>query len=226
MTGDIYLGGGGSELDERNLWARAFTPGSTIAIWPFALSGRDARQASIAWFSSALVRHGDFTIEGWCTSGDGDRSLSGVDIVAIPGGNTFNLLQELRYADLISPLAAHVGRGGSLYGGSAGAVLAGADISIASWLDSNDAGIEETTGMDMLQGTDVLPHFTVDQLPRVQNHTRSTGRSVMCIPERGGVVVSANGVAWNAGPEPVDVVTPNEHGRRRRGEYWKLPGTH
>ncbi len=134
MTG-VYLGGGGSEHDEAALWDEVFIPGQRVSIWSFAMPLGPARTGSMQWLSGALRARGDFTIDAWGLEGtDTDHSaerLQRSHVVAIPGGNTFDLLQHLQQHDLLSALAAFLDDGGQVYGGSAGAILLGADIAIA-----------------------------------------------------------------------------------------------
>lgn len=221
MQGHFHLGGGGSEQDEARLWAEAFPPGSRIAVWPFAQPDRAGRRLSGDWFSSALAALGAYRIDVWLTPDDHDPSLTEVDVVAIPGGNTFDLLHTLREAGLLPALHDHLGRGGSVYGGSAGAVLAGADIGIALVADPNDVGLEDTTGLDLLHGLDVLPHYTDDQLEFARDHHRRTGRPVLGLPERSGVVVTG-GTARIVGPDPVRVITRDGSVERAAGDRWSL----
>lgn len=218
MRGNFYLGGGGSETDEENVWAEAFTSGQTVAFWPFATTGAEARRAASSWFSSALVSRGRFTIQEWISPADHDPALPGVDVVAIPGGNTFDLLHELHAADLLEPLLEHLRRGGCIYGGSAGAILAGTNIDIALAMDPNNVGLRDTAGLDLLRGCDVMPHFTAGQLSQAQDHSQVAGRRVLCIPEKGGVVASPNGTVRNVGPADVYLTTPDNYERLSIGE--------
>jgi dipeptidase E len=221
MQGHFHLGGGGSEQDEARLWAEAFPAGARIAVWPFAQSSVADRRRSGDWLTSALAALGPHQIDVWLAADDHDASLAGVDVVAIPGGNTFDLLHTLNEAGLLSVLHDHLARSGSVYGGSAGAVLAGADIGIALVADPNDVGLEDTTGLDLLHGLDVLPHYTDDQLGFAQDHHRRTGRPVLGLPERGGVVVAGT-TARTVGPESVQVITRDDSVERVAGERWPL----
>ncbi|MGJ9425365.1 hypothetical protein ACHABX_05915 [Nesterenkonia halotolerans] len=55
-------------------------------------------------------------------------------------------MHELRAAHLLEPLVKHLRRGGCIYGGSAGAILAGANIDIALAMDPNNAGCATRLG--------------------------------------------------------------------------------
>lgn len=209
MQGQIYLGGGGSEADEANLWAEAFPPGSTVAIWPFAQAGIERRRDSSNWLTSSLEKLGEYTIDTWFAPDTGKYSLQGVDIVAIPGGNTFLLLHELRTSGLPRILGDHLDDGGSVYGGSAGAILLGNDIHIASAADANDVALTNFDGLDLLGGLDVLPHYTPEQEPAARNHANRSARSVLCLPETCGIVAGGDGTLRNVGPSPAYVI--HEH---------------
>ncbi|MGM1017453.1 MAG: Type 1 glutamine amidotransferase-like domain-containing protein [Actinomycetota bacterium] len=205
MGGNVYLGGGGSAEQEAMLWAEAFRTGDSVVIWPFAHGTAGGREASIAWMRQALEPYKLGAVEAWTDSDVKGRSLSDVDVVSVPGGNTFRLLNELRSAGLLQLLHDHLRDGGRLYGGSAGAILAGADIGIARDADPNDVGLMDTSGLDLLDGIDVLPHYTADQRETARSHAVRTTRPVLCLPEASGAVIR-EGRIRNAGPELIEIV--------------------
>jgi len=235
VTGRVFLGGGGTEADEAALWDEAFPAGSRVVIWPFAHRAAVDRRAAGAWATTALLAIDVADVDVWVTTEPGvdrprldqlvvrrRRGLDGVDVVAVPGGNTFDLLQALREAGLLDLLHAHLLRGGSLYGGSAGAVLAGADVDLARAADPDDVGTTDTRGLDLVHGHDVLPHWTDDQEAAARRHSRASGRPVLAIPESGGVVVAPDGTARSVGPDVVQVITAERTVRRAVGEEWSL----
>ncbi|MCO8277444.1 Type 1 glutamine amidotransferase-like domain-containing protein [Actinoplanes sp. TRM 88003] len=197
----IYLGGGGSEHDESRLWDEVFVPGARLTVWPDAMP-RPQWPATLAWFRQALAPRGDF-----------EFVETGADVLVIPGGNTFDLLSAVR--DRLGGVSALLERGGHVYGGSAGAILLGADISIAGLLDPNDIGLTDTTGADLLSGHLVLPHYTPGQVIGAQD------ASVLAIPETAGVVVDGTR-ARNVGPSPVHVITPDAVTPYAAGETFTL----
>jgi len=201
----VYLGGGGSAEQEAELWKEAFNPGDSVVIWPFAHAAIQDRESSIAWMRGALASYALRSIDAWIEARIEDAGLSGVDVVCIPGGNTFALLHELRSTGLLQLLQEHLRAGGRYYGGSAGAILAGTDISIALDADPNDVGLSSTGGLDLIGGMDVLPHYAPSAREVAREHTALTGRPVLCLPEASGVVVS-EGRLRNVGPEPIEIV--------------------
>lgn len=206
MRGDIYLGGGGSEADEARLWSEAFPTGAKVAIWPFAQTSPEGRQGAGDWMSGALGAMGRYTVELWKTPEASTRLLDGVDIVAIPGGNTFLLLHELHSSGLMKPLRDHIDAGGAVYGGSAGAILAGRDIRTASTADNNEVDLDDFRGLNYLDGLDVLPHYMHDSEAAARAHAISTGRPVLCLPETSGVISAPSRALRNISPSDAYVV--------------------
>ena len=226
----VHLGGGGDERDEALLWDEVFVPGRSIAVWPFAMAPGADRDGSVRWFRAALAARGGFTVRAWGVGedggehGGGDGGLAGVDVVALPGGNTFDLLHEVRRLGLWDLLREFLDDGGAVYGGSAGAVLLGADVSIAAGLDPNRAGVTDTRGFDRVAGAVVRPHYEPALAAELRHWARSHGRVVVGLPERSGLVV--DGVRARAvGPEPLRVFTPDGADRElSAGTPW-VPGS-
>lgn len=207
MRGNIYLGGGGSAADEAELWHEAFRTGAKVAVWPFA-QPYEGRRGSGDWMTGALRSMGQYSIDVAMTTDDAADQLGNADVIAVPGGNTFLLLHELRTSGLLLLLREHLETGGALYGGSAGAVLVGRDVAIASVADSNHVGLEDTRGLNLLHDLDVLPHYTHDQEIAARRIAAESGRSVLCIPEVGGVVSSARDPLRNVGSSSAYIVHP------------------
>lgn len=227
---ELYLGGGGSEQDEAALWDEAFISGQRVSIWPFAMPAGAARAGSVQWFTSALRDRGDFTIDAWGldddTNGSTDENLQRLrssDVLAIPGGNTFDLLKDLQQHQLLQVLHGYLSAGGCVYGGSAGAILLGADIAIAATADPNNAGLTDTSGLDVLAGALVLPHYQRTQDAELQQWSHQFERAIIALPERSGVVV-AKSHARSVGPEPVRIFTVDgESHTHGPGSSWTLP---
>lgn len=74
--------------------------------------------------------------------------------------------------------------GGVLYGGSAGAMVLGKDISTCAWMDSNDVGLADTGGLALLGNYSVWCHYSGehdDAIIRME-------QLILAVPERSGVV--------------------------------------
>jgi len=205
MTTRVYLGGGGSADDEAELWRMFLRPSRRVVCWPQALPPVQYDVAEL-WLRRALAPYDVPKVETWTDLGEHDvDELGDDDVVFVIGGNTFDLLHHVQTRGAAALAREHVRRGGIYYGGSAGAVLAGADIAVAGFADPNDAGVTDTAGLRLLGNAIVRPHYTADDRDEAWGWA-AQGFTVLGVPETSGVAV-VDGVARNAGPAEVEVVT-------------------
>lgn len=190
MTGTVYLGGGGSAFDEEALWRLMLPERRRIVYWPFALPPERLPAARASLVSSLDDLHLDAEVEVWATLRDRrPEQLTRGDLLFVGGGNTFRLLQEVRRHGFVEAVAGFVRDGGDYYGGSAGAVLAGADIRIADGLDENEPGLSDLGALPLVDAFTVLPYYDDSQQATARAWCRTHGRTLLGVPERSGVVV-------------------------------------
>lgn len=219
-SGLLYLGGGGSAADEANVWNEAFQPGQRIVIWLFA-QPREHWARTLDWFTGALAARNELSSTGSITMADmiPGGGLDAADILVIPGGNTFELLAILRSQGLFDELRDFIERGGKYYGGSAGAVLAGADIGLVDVergaFDENTVGLQDTQGLALMGDITVFPHWEPQDGPAEHEAwSREKNLRVLCLPEKSGVVIDLAGkTGKNKGPMDVTLFSPD--GQRR-----------
>jgi dipeptidase E len=203
----LLLGGGGDSEDERPVLDRfvELTRGGPIGYWPFAL-GLDDYDRATAYAEHALRR----PVETWPTLDD--RSASDLHALAgifIGGGNTYHLLDHVGRCGFVEPLRAF-GASRPIYGGSAGAILFGADIGPAGHFDPNDVAIADTTGLELLHGHAVWCHFVPEDVAAVRAWAQSAGHPVIALTERSGA--EADGaLVRSIGFDPLHVIDPNGH---------------
>ena len=228
----LYLGGGGSGHDESKIWDMVFQPGQRIAVWPQA-QPQAIHSDVLNWFTNALAPRGHFEIFESSKAAP-QFGLDTADVLFIPGGNTFHLLDFMQKHDLLNAVHRFLAQGGHIFGGSAGAVILGVDIEICDvkngGLDENDIGLEDTSALGLLGRCVVYPHFQgvdTEQHGICQRWADLHGHNVIATPEQCGVAVSNDGVAFNSGPADLYAYSPG--GRVRRygaGERWNLKGWH
>jgi dipeptidase E len=219
--GGVFLGGGGSANDEAALWDEFAKTGQRVLYWPMALP-IEGHASSDQWVRSSLAPRGLFDIVMWSSLADHHpEELVGFDLIFIGGGNTYALLDDVQRHQFLEPVRQFVANGGSLYGGSAGAVLAGADIGTAAPFDSNDVGIQDTSALNLLSGASLLPHYEPRHADWLRAYVATSLETVIAIPECSGVTVH-DGLARNVGPEPVMIFGPNYHHVVHAGESWDL----
>ena len=87
-----------------------------------------------------------------------------VSVCYVTEGNTFEVLDYMRRKGLTDYVKNCVQKGGIYIGSSAGALIAGKDISPAGDFDLNFCGMRDFEALDLLGGTIVIPHYSYQQL--------------------------------------------------------------
>lgn len=159
---EIFLGGGGDKRDSALLDAAfaARVQGQRILYLAIAMDGMSLTYSECrAWIHDVFNPLGVNDITMW-ESLDSRRheELKSFDAIYVGGGNTFKLVWELRTTGFDRALADFAGNG-AVYGGSAGAIIFGKDISTCAWTDSNDVGVIDTSGLGLIGGLFVWCHY-------------------------------------------------------------------
>lgn len=111
--------------------------------------------------------------------------------VFIGGGNTYKLLKifkEIGFDNYLVKLLKETDM--PIIGGSAGAVIFGKDIETVSTMDVNKVGLEDLSGMDMLNGKNVWVHYNESMDEDIQKYIERTRIEVIAIPEESGVYIT------------------------------------
>jgi dipeptidase E len=217
MSSGIYLAGGGSAVQEAAVWEHMLEGVSRLLYWPIALSGELLANAE-SWLRTSLGSRVGLEVTVWLALLDHrGEALDGYDLLFVGGGNTYDLIDRFRRAEIAAPLARFLDAGGSYYGGSAGAIVAGPSIGLARGLDSDRHHDPDDSGLGLVPA-DVLPHFSEARRERAEGwSTMHPRRQVLCIPEASGVHVDRDQMVV-LGPEPVDLYCSGKHtGQHNKG---------
>lgn len=221
VVGDLYLGCGRA-VDEAELWRKMLhRPVTRITYWPFALPAPLAYEAR-AWLRSNLDTFGaNYELDVWQDLQQHrpeELTTLRTDLLFVGGGNTFQLLdavQRGRFADAVKDF---VSLGGDYYGGSAGAVLACESIAIAEGHDPNEVALSDLTGLGLLRGVAILPHFTHDQLDHARDWSHTHQVTVLGLPETSSLhcqgttaEIIGTGLLLAIGVDAVQELTSGEH---------------
>jgi len=184
----ILAGGGDSQpLDE--LFAAWTGPDGRMLFLPVALDV-SAHEGYLEVVKSEVTAFGVSNIEMWSDLLEHDPSeLAAFDSVYLGGGSTFRLLAHLRDSGLDSALISHARQGGVIYGCSAGADVLGRDIMTVAHAESNDIGLTDTRGLDMVPGHAIWTHYVPEHEALVADYVRERGIPVLAISERSGISV-------------------------------------
>jgi len=88
------------------------------------------------------------------------KDLNDFGMIFIGGGNTFKLLRDLKSSGAFEKIKLYLNGGGVVFGGSAGAIIFGGNLEACRLDDENNAGLKDTAGFDILNGSSILCHYT------------------------------------------------------------------
>lgn len=113
----------------------------------------------------------------------------------IGGGNTYKLLSILKETGNYDKIKNYlVNENGIVYGGSAGAIIFGADLDSCNTDDENEVGLIDNAGFNMIKGYSLLCHYTSRNAERTKLSTDyllelSKLKPIYAIPEEDTIYV-------------------------------------
>lgn len=148
------------------------------------------------------------------------NTLKKFSSIYIGGGNTWNLIHELRDSKFINILIKYIKAGGQIYGGSAGAIIMGKKINTHD--NENKKCLRDTSGFNLLNNFSVACHFKDKQNNRFETWAIDNNLSIICLPEETGLVIE-KGVALCAGAKPCVIYFANGTKKKiNHGESFRL----
>jgi dipeptidase E len=169
---------------------------------PIAMSGvSPTYEECYAWIQGVFNPLGVTEIVMWDSlDGKQRNDLRMFDAVYIGGGNTFKLLYSLMSTGFDDDIKDYIGNGGIVYGGSAGAIILGYDISTCAVMDSNDVGLLDTLGLGLIGNYAIWCHYAEEHDSLIIQQKQP----IVAIPEQSGVVFDGGSIHV-VGFEPVCV---------------------
>lgn len=76
------------------------------------------------------------------------------------GGNTFKLLNDLKTSGAFEKIQEFIKNDGVIFGGSAGAIIFGESLESCKLDDTNEVGLKDISGFNVLGGISLLCHYT------------------------------------------------------------------
>ena len=87
------------------------------------------------------------------------KQLSNYSAIFIGGGNTYKLLNEIKQNSNYEKIIDYLHNGGTIFGGSAGAIIFGKDINCCLLDDKNNINLKDTKGFNLLNNYSILCHL-------------------------------------------------------------------
>lgn len=186
----LYLSGGGDIHQSKKLDDSFFNllnaKHITKVIYiPLAISSGSIL-SSIQWFNDSYKNRIE-SIIAWKDPEKIRLELLNPNEVAvyIGGGNTYLLMDLLNRYNISKELKDFALLNGIIYGGSAGAIILGKDISIAS--DVNSIDLAQFKGLNLLEEYSIWPHYSSSDDKKITSYIHNTGNNVIALPEDAGI---------------------------------------
>lgn len=203
----LILNGGGSDeqiKEALEIFARIVNGGKVLYI-PLAWTYGNMEEC-INWFSGQVSEFGITNIEQILDPNDITKEkLKETSGVFIGGGNTYQLLKDLKETCAFENLKEYIKNGGLIMGGSAGALIFGECIDtclkdklkIKSCNDENKVGLKDTKGFNYVKGYSILPHYKklTEQYSDTQKRVDKLlglGYKLICLPEETSLFINDN----------------------------------
>lgn len=204
MSGRIFLAGGGSRQSSFHIdeaFAAAIDRTGPLVYIPVAMV-EHPYAACLSWLGSVFAPFGITEIVMWTDAAVPPVPLAEASGVYIGGGDTVNLLNWTHRNGADARLCAAIDAGVPVYGGSAGAILLGADIRTAP--EAGQLPRERAQGIGLLNGYSVYCHYQSDEM--IYHLVNQLDTPLIALPETAGVCLVDDQMRVY-GTAPVDVLT-------------------
>lgn len=193
----VFLAGGGDEKQSASfdsLYVNELGASGVkrIIYIPNALP-KEKHEKAGSWFKSIFSKKVE-DIEMFDNLSQAKVLSPSRDSVYLGGGNTARLMEELRSSGFDKKLTEFAQSGGVVYGGSAGAIVLGADIRTAP--EVKESKTTDFKGLDLLGGRSVGCHFKGTE-EEVEDYLELRGQintPIMLISEESGVLLKGGKV--------------------------------
>lgn len=189
----IYLSGGGNEKQSFPLdkfFFNTLPKNGRFLYVPVALRGNKLYPTAHLWMKGVLGFHDRNDIQFEIVNDLSKyklEDLKNFDAVYIGGGNTWNLMQELRDSGFSQKLIQYIRNGGCVYGGSAGAIVLGKNIDTHD--DENKINLKDMSGFNLLSDYSVACHYKDEQGNRFKDWAVSHNTPILCLSEETGLIL-------------------------------------
>jgi len=210
----IILAGGGN-ADQSNLVDEYFSnlkPNMNMLFIPQAIAPKQSTfEEAFDWIHKPEAFK-DISITMWKRLHDKTiEDIREFDAIYIGGGNTYELLHQLRESGFLSLISEAIKMDKIIYGISAGAYVLGKDISERLPSDDknkNAIGLDDLSALDLLNGYKVHCHYSSDHDKHLFDFEKQHHTPLIAVPETSGVVVEDTSCQV-LGREPVSIFSPD-----------------
>lgn len=190
----LYLCGGGSGKKIKSAlikFSQKIDPSKPILYIPFAMDASKYKSC-YNWFTEEIKEMGLTEFEMVKTSKElSQKEFSNYSAIFIGGGNPYKLLNEIKQHSNDHKIYNYLYNGGTIFGGSAGAIIFGKDINCCLLEDKNDIGLKNTQGFNLLNNYSILCHLKKKNLKNnykfLQEYSKKN--KVIYLPEEDVILI-------------------------------------
>lgn len=193
----VYLCGGGSGKQIFNAlldFSKKIDKSKPILYIPLAMDN-SRYDSCYNWFSEEIKNVNLTKFEMIKSSLElSKKDLSNYSSIFIGGGNTYKLLNEIKQYSNYEKIIDYLNNGGTIFGGSAGAIIFGKDINCCLLDDKNDIGLKDTCGFNLLNNYSILCHLKSKNFKKnckfLQEYSKD--KKIIYLPEEDVILVEDN----------------------------------
>ncbi|NMH70982.1 type 1 glutamine amidotransferase-like domain-containing protein [Bacillus sp. RO3] len=198
MSG-LYLSGGGDKEQTKEIdrmFAGELDGGKSLLYLPIAMnSDAISYEECYKWIQDVFDPFGVRDIIMWeDLRGKTLDDLMAFSAVYIGGGNTFRLMYDILQNDFHTKLIRFIDEGGSIYGGSAGAIIAGSNIGTCLHMDENQAGLKTLKGLCLMEDFAIWCHYEEENDDLIRSFIKSYDKPVIALSEETGLYIKSGSI--------------------------------
>lgn len=193
MIGKIFISGGGS-IEDNFLLDEKFVNSlerRKVLYIPIAMERDEVGfESCYDWIISALSKHSKEFIDivMFLNLADKNLRISDFDGIYIGGGNTYKLLQHIYDTGFDKILMSFIKNNGIVYGGSAGAIILGKNISTV--IEENDKNYKYNQGLSLIGGYSIKCHYKDIDDKKIFKFIEHYKCPIIALPEKTGLVIN------------------------------------
>lgn len=197
--GRLFLSGGGDKKQTEKIdqyFVKQINSDKPLLYIPIAMKGAVPYGNCFEWIYSVLKPLGIQNITMWTDLNN--KSLKDLDqfsAIYIGGGNTFSLLKDLRISGFDEILKKYIIENeGIVYGGSAGAIVLGANIMTCAHMDLNSVKLQDYTGISLIKDYSIWCHYQEKDDQLIKAYIKEYEKPVIALSEETGVLLCDEGL--------------------------------
>ena len=198
----LFLNGGGSDEQVKDaylLLKEKADIDKPLLYVPFAME-KEKYPACFDWITQEMAEY-HFSKIDMVTSVEelATKDFNEYGAIFIGGGNTYKLLADLKSCSVYEKIQNFLVAGGTIFGGSAGAIIFGKDLNSCSHEDKNTVGLQDITGFNQVFGAYIGAHYKNGNSEREKNATEAFTKlsfkgPVVVLPEEDTLMIDKSKV--------------------------------